>query len=278
MQVGKQPEGSAEHVDAGRHHRRGMDQRGDRRGTLHRIWQPHVQGHLGGFAQHAAEDQQADQRQGVVVERAKLQQVRQADLQELIVEGALRRRRTGKRPEHQDAHKEAEIGDSVNHERLLAGFGRGRPLIPMTDQGIRGKSDQLPAHEELQPVVGQDNGQHREGKQRQDAEVSAGAGVLRHVADRVDENRAAHAGDDQCHQQREPVDQDAKWNRQIRQRHPTEADFEGKREASGQSLGKQIERAAKREEQSAHGQACAQALARQAHQHDAGRGHQWTEE
>ena len=51
------------HEDAGRHHRRRMDQRGDRRRTLHRIGQPDVQRDLRGLAHGSDEEQHADQRE-----------------------------------------------------------------------------------------------------------------------------------------------------------------------------------------------------------------------
>ena len=47
-----------QHVNAGGHHRRGVDQRGDRRRAFHRVRQPDVQRELRGLADRAAEDQQ----------------------------------------------------------------------------------------------------------------------------------------------------------------------------------------------------------------------------
>ena len=50
------------HEDAGRHHRRGVDQRRDRRRAFHRVRQPDVQRHLGGLAHRADEQADADDR------------------------------------------------------------------------------------------------------------------------------------------------------------------------------------------------------------------------
>ena len=55
----EQEEHAAQHVHARRHHRRGMNQRADRRGAFHGVGQPDVQRELRALAHRAAEDQQA---------------------------------------------------------------------------------------------------------------------------------------------------------------------------------------------------------------------------
>ena len=50
------------HVDAGRDHGRGVDQRGDRRRTGHGVRQPDVQRNLRRLAAGADQQQQADRR------------------------------------------------------------------------------------------------------------------------------------------------------------------------------------------------------------------------
>ena len=51
---------AADHEHAGGHHRRGMDQRRDRRRAFHRVRQPGVQAELRRLAHGADEQQQAD--------------------------------------------------------------------------------------------------------------------------------------------------------------------------------------------------------------------------
>ena len=51
-----------DHEDAGRHHRRRVDQRGDRGRALHRVGQPHVQRNLRRLAHRADEQADADHR------------------------------------------------------------------------------------------------------------------------------------------------------------------------------------------------------------------------
>ena len=57
----KDEEHAAQHVNAGGHHRRGVDQRADGRRAFHRVGQPDVQRKLRGLAHRAAEDQQASE-------------------------------------------------------------------------------------------------------------------------------------------------------------------------------------------------------------------------
>ena len=56
-----------DHEDAGGHHGRGMDQRGDRRRAFHRVRQPGVEQELRRLAHRAHEQQQADDRHRVEV-------------------------------------------------------------------------------------------------------------------------------------------------------------------------------------------------------------------
>ena len=51
-----------QHVNARGHHRRGVDQGGDRRRAFHRVRQPDVQRELRGFADGAAKNQERGRR------------------------------------------------------------------------------------------------------------------------------------------------------------------------------------------------------------------------
>ena len=52
-----------QHVNAGRDHRRGVDQRGDRRRAFHRVRQPDVQRKLRRLSDRAAENQKRGDRE-----------------------------------------------------------------------------------------------------------------------------------------------------------------------------------------------------------------------
>ena len=82
-------------------------------------------------------------------------------------------------------------------------------MVPVADQQIGGQADPLPADKEKQQITCQHQQQH--GK---DEEIEAGkeAGVILlmfHVADRVDMDEKADAGDDQGHPERKMVESEA---------------------------------------------------------------------
>ena len=58
----EQREAAADEVDAGRDHRRGVDEGADRRRAFHRVGQPHVQRELRRLADAAEEDAQPGRR------------------------------------------------------------------------------------------------------------------------------------------------------------------------------------------------------------------------
>ncbi len=142
--------GAGDHVDAGRHHGRGMDERRDRRGALHRVRQPDVEGELGGLAGGAHQEEQRDggghprgQHLGRLFEHRAVGQ--RAELAEDDHEG----------------DQEPEVADPVDDERLLAGGCRRRLLEPERDQKVRRHADEFPPHEEDPEVLPEDEDQHR---------------------------------------------------------------------------------------------------------------------
>ncbi len=107
-------------------------------------------------------------------------------------------------PEH-----EAEVADAVGEKRLEVRVDRRRPRVPEADQQVRDEADRLPAEEELDEVVAHHQHQHAEREQRDVAEEARVAGVVGHVADRVDVHHQRHERDDQHHRRRQRVDQEA---------------------------------------------------------------------
>ena len=92
---------------------------------------------------------------------------------------------------------------------FLAAAAAGRLVLPEADQQVGRQADALPADEQHQVVVGEDQDQHRRDEQVQVGEEAAAALVVRHVADRVEVDQAADAGDQQGEQDRQLVDQQA---------------------------------------------------------------------
>src|ERR1700690_1886607 len=118
-------------------------------------------GKLAGLARGPAEDQEADRRRhgepachrlgGEVSQDARLE-----DAPSPVVE----EQRAGRvvKPDH--AKQEAKVADPGRDERLLRGRRRGRLVEPEADQQVRGQPHQLPAHEEEQEAVADDDAEH----------------------------------------------------------------------------------------------------------------------
>ena len=79
-------------------------------------------------------------------------------------------------------------------------------LKPEADEQIRRETDALPADEHDEHVAGEDQSGHEEEEEIQVAEVARVAGIVVHVADGVDVDEEANAGDDEQHDKRELVE------------------------------------------------------------------------
>ena len=82
-------------------------------------------------------------------------------------------------------------------------------LPPVADEHERAQADELPADEQLQRVVGDDEQQHRRGEQRERGVEVRVAAVAAHVLERVDVHEQRDQRDDEHHHHREAVDLDA---------------------------------------------------------------------
>ncbi len=180
------------HVDAGGHHGRGVDQRGDGRGAGHGVGQPGVERNLRRFAGRAHQQQQADQRQrGLRSARRLMEHRAEIERAELLEDEEHRQR-------------ESEIADAVDDERLVAGVGGELFIEVEADQQVAAQAHAFPADEENQVVRRQHQGQHEEHEQVQIGEEAVIAAkiramLVRHVADGIDVDQGADAGDDQQH-------------------------------------------------------------------------------
>ena len=183
-----------DHVDAGRHHRRRVDQRRHRRRALHRVGQPDVQRDL----------------------RALAASRRRTAAGSAIVTGPNTPRASGARPPALSAMSTRSRLPKAWKMRIIPRIrptspmrltmnallpgGRGAVLLePEPDQQVGAEPDALPAHEHQRQVAAQHEQQHEEREQVQVREVAHALLVVRHVADRVDVDQRADAGDDQHH-------------------------------------------------------------------------------
>ena len=175
-------------VDARRDHGCRVDEGGHRGRALHRIEQPALQRHLGRLAAGAEQQEQAE-RGGHAVGGARRGGVDRTD------------RGGAELGEHQhDRERHAEVADAVDDERLLGGRRRGLLVLPEADQQVRRQTDALPTEEHHQVVGGEHQREHRGDEQVEVREEPATAGIVGHVADRVDVDQRADAGDQQHEQ------------------------------------------------------------------------------
>src|SRR5690606_24875804 len=200
--------GHEEH--AAGHHRRGEDERRDRRRARHGVGQPDVQRDLGRLAGGAEEEEQRDGG------GRHARQLAGAGGQLAVVDGAQR----GEGEE--DGEQEAPVADPVGDERLLAGRGVGLVGEPERDEQVGAEADALPPDEGDEEVAAQDEQQHREDEEVEVDEELGEVGGPVHVADRVQVDERADAGDEQRHGDRQRVGQEADVHLEVADRHPLE--------------------------------------------------------
>jgi len=195
------------HVDARRHHGRGVDEGGHRRRTGHRVRQPDVERNLRALAHRADEEaERHEARQGETGHRGTCHQTRiGGNLRE--DRAVLERIELGDQREH--AEQEGEVADPVDDERLLAGVGWERLVVVEADQQVGAEAHALPAHEHDQVVAAEDQHQHRRHEQVQIGEVAPVPLLVRHVAGRVDVDQEAHECHHEQHHRRERVQAEA---------------------------------------------------------------------
>ena len=194
------------HVDARRHHGRGVDQGRDGRRALHRVREPGVERDLGALAGRAQEQAQGRERDR---RAAELEHPRRVREQPPVVQAPAQRR------ERQHAEQEAVIADPVDDERLLPRRRRGGTLVPEADEQVGAQAHTLPAHEHEQEVVRQHQRQHREREQVEIEEEAADRRVVRHVPGRVDVDEEPHAGHDQRHDGRQRIELEGDVGREV---------------------------------------------------------------
>ncbi len=110
----------------------------------------------------------------------------------------------GDQQEHRE--QEAEVADAVDDEGLLAGVGGGVLLEVEADEQVGGETDALPADEQQQEARREDQHQHEEHEEVEVGEEAPVALFVRHVADGVEMDEEADAGDHAEHDQGEVVD------------------------------------------------------------------------
>ncbi len=174
-------------------HRRGVDQRRDRRRAGHRVRQPDVQRELRGLADDAGAEQQrgGGHRPGG--------QVRHGGEHVGDAEAA------GGPAEHDHPDDEAGVPEPGGQERLERGRPRLRQLTVVTDQDVRAQAHDLPADQQHDEVAGDDDEQHGRREQRHERRVGRVARVAAQVLDRVELHEQRHRTDHDRHDHGQPV-------------------------------------------------------------------------
>ena len=141
--------GAHDHVHAGGHHRRRVDQSADRRGTFHRVRQPNIQRKLRRLPCRADEQQQRNRRQRGVAHYKMSRRDGRADFRKL---------NRAERAQHQEEPKQkARVADAVDDERFLPRVRRRFAQEIKTDQQVAAQARRLPsrqtAAEDCSPVI-----------------------------------------------------------------------------------------------------------------------------
>ena len=185
------------HVDAGSDHGGGVDERGDGRGAFHGVGQPDVERELRALAGSADQQAETDDGQNGSVP---IGRNREPDSDVGETEGA----EGGEYEE--DSNEESEVSNAVDDEGLLARIGRGFAVEVKADEEIGREADALPADKHEEKVAGEDQDGHEEEKEIKKAEVTGVAGLVLHVADGIDVDQEADAGNNQKHDGRKLVE------------------------------------------------------------------------
>src|ERR1700733_1610824 len=116
--------------------------------------------------------------------------------------------------------EESEITNAIYNERLFA-CRRCRILgEPEADQQIRRQTHAFPANEHHQVVVSQHQRQHEKHEQIEIAEKPVVAGIVPHVADRINVNQKSNSTHYQQHDERELIKIEGKVNGETSRANP----------------------------------------------------------
>src|SRR5262245_9452774 len=102
-------------------------------------------------------------------------------------------------------HK-TEIADAVDDESLISCNCVGVILVPKPDKKIGTETHTLPTDEEHQKVISHHQQEHEEDKEVQIHEETNHPFVVTDIAERIDMNQKADAGDDEQHHCAQGID------------------------------------------------------------------------
>lgn len=162
-----------EHVDAGGDHGGGVDEGGDGGGAFHGVWEPDVEGELGGLSDCSAEDAEEGGSEDAGGGGDGAAHFREGEC-------------AGDAPEDEDADHEAKVSDAVGKEGFFGGVCGGVFLVPMADEEVGAEADELPEDEGHDEVRGEDDACHGEHEEGEAGEVAGLRGIVFHVGEGED--------------------------------------------------------------------------------------------
>ena len=186
-----------DHVHARRHHRRGVDQRRDRRRAFHRVGQPDVAGESARTCRWRRRTAAASPARG---RRTRPRPAAGRPGAPLPGSRAMPNCvHTRNMPE-----QEPEVADAVDDEGLLAGVGGRLLREPEPDQQVRAEAHAFPADEHHREVGAEHQHEHERREQVQVREVARvlAVALLVHVGRRVDVDEEPDARHDEDHHRR----------------------------------------------------------------------------
>jgi hypothetical protein len=179
-------------VDAGLHHRRGVQVRADRGRRGHRAGEPEVEGEDRRLAQ-GPHEQQHERR---VDDRAGRR----------LGEDGGDARSAGVDDHQHDADEHDESAERRHQQGLQRGAAAGRAAVVVADEQVRQDARDLPEHHENDEVVGEHEAVHRAREREQHGgELAEVVGLPPEVPAAVDHDESADARDDERHEPAEGV-------------------------------------------------------------------------
>ena len=158
---------AADHVDARRDHRRGVDQRGDRRRAFHRVRQPDVERDLRRLAGRAEEQQQRRDRRSRPSRRARPARAAGGGRDAPGSRACRTSRRSAASP-----RMKPKSPMRLTMNAFLPASAADCLLEPEADQQVRAEPDAFPADEHHREVRAEDQHEHERREQVQVREVA----------------------------------------------------------------------------------------------------------
>ena len=199
--------GSRHHVDTRRYHCCRVDQGANRRGTLHRIGQPHIKRELRRLAGSSCKQEKADGGQNS--DRSQRFDGEVAGVFEPQEHSGEIDPFESPVDQH-NGEDESEIADTIYDECFLCSICSGFPREPKTDEEVGAQSNALPSNKHEEVIVGQDQRKHEEDEQVQIGKIAVETFLVLHVTRGVHVDKKSNAGDDEDHQARKVIQHEPK--------------------------------------------------------------------